>query len=1142
MASCTGGCTGQCLGCTSCSGGCTGGCGTNCTGQCYSCGSGCSNSCTGTCWGCMGCDNTCSGSGSSCSDCTGSCSGTATGETCTDCTTTCASNCTIGCTATCASNCVGCTATCANDCVGTCKAACANDCITGCNTSCLNECYSGCKTACSGCSGTCSSCQAWCVTGCQSTCAGGCGDTCAGGCGDQCRGGCSGACMGCSTTCMDGCSTECNGCVGTCIATCAVNCNTECSVSCGACGAGCTTNCGGCTGSCDQTCKDTCAGECKLECYHGCHSSCKETCSNTCMGTCKNGCFSCSTSCSTNCSVTCNTNCYGACNTLCTISCSSPLYNVENNLPVISLISSVMNNNEYVTGLNYQDFKQFLIYVSYFKDGNYYLSTSKINIGILKLLMMNDNIKRLFTHWFYNQNDVLPIKYELVEPTSIIPHYNEGQLTNMIIFGINPESNSYNDYSKFDTLFVGKPINGEECNLVTDYTPYKQISFIINRIEDGVESSSVFELDVDLIKLMNDVDSIERYYSYYFTNNNSLIPINFEVKSNNSIISHFEFGEVDNMTVVAERRANLLHNTDWSNASLMWYYPPTHWKLDTSVKFNGQNTMKYSMSGQTSDSTVNALTSLEMINVKQGETYTFSAWIKTDEYSKIDGLNPRIYLRYGNVDWGYVTATTYDIQLTENDVWTKVSVSGVVPNDPRISNVRAMFIVYRNGTVWVAQPEMYGPNRRSLNLLCNSDWRTNLRAWSYISTYWSLDTDVKFNGQNTIKYNVSGKNVDLTDGTIWTNSNYRFKVISGEKYTFSVWLKTDNYARIDGRSIHIGLRYADINQIFLNEQVTYIKLTKNNIWEKFVISGVVPDIAGIDNMRVKIAIFRNGTIWAGQPELYGPENSSNNLIPNNGWIKNNDCWLDEVWSKGWVRDTAVKFNDYNTMNINRSGLTADLARILWLNYDYRIKVSPGEKYLFTVWIKTDDYSKIDSPVPAIRLRYGKSDNSVTSGGSSLIITLTENNTWTKFSVYGTVPDIDGIDNLSPDVAVYRNGNLWVAQPECKRVLDEFTALYDGTAESGSVCSLDLNPMQFREILICTTCYYNDKYYTTTLNINTIGLSEFNRISEYNSQFLSSWMDINGDIVPVNYEFISPSTIIPHFEHGVISNIKILGIV
>lgn len=73
MATCTGTCNDNCLGCGSGCWSTCGGCGSGCTG-CTGCGGACSNNCDGCdgCDGCSGCGNACS---SNCTACTNTCTG-----------------------------------------------------------------------------------------------------------------------------------------------------------------------------------------------------------------------------------------------------------------------------------------------------------------------------------------------------------------------------------------------------------------------------------------------------------------------------------------------------------------------------------------------------------------------------------------------------------------------------------------------------------------------------------------------------------------------------------------------------------------------------------------------------------------------------------------------------------------------------------------------------------------------------------------------------------------------------------------------------------------------------------------------------------------------------------------------------------
>ncbi|GAA0071794.1 hypothetical protein UT300003_33190 [Clostridium sardiniense] len=152
------------------------------------------------------------------------------------------------------------------------------------------------------------------------------------------------------------------------------------------------------------------------------------------------------------------------------------------------------------------------------------------------------------------------------------------------------------------------------------------------------------------------------------------------------------------ITVLGE---NLAHNTALRENTNGWSLDEG-WSRDTSVRFEGVNSLKCEITGLTALAWKSAQT--ERVPVNIGDTVVVSAWVMTDGTIPIDagaGLE---------VEW-YADKTSgrlpnqrgIGIVPTQNNVWQRFVYSTTV-DEPNVKYMDLRFHPQKNGKFWVAKP------------------------------------------------------------------------------------------------------------------------------------------------------------------------------------------------------------------------------------------------------------------------------------------------------------------------------------------------------------------------------------------------------------------------------------------------------
>ena len=148
---------------------------------------------------------------------------------------------------------------------------------------------------------------------------------------------------------------------------------------------------------------------------------------------------------------------------------------------------------------------------------------------------------------------------------------------------------------------------------------------------------------------------------------------------------------------------NLQKNTSFYDGLNDWSYPQGKWTVDQNIKYNGVNTLKYSVGGLLSEFSASCRTPNLTIPAKEGNTFTAQAKFYTEDKASITGTQPRLRIIFLNEESKYITDSYETITFVDNQ-WVQVQVTGTAPANT--AYVCIGFLSYMNGTYWVAQPKI----------------------------------------------------------------------------------------------------------------------------------------------------------------------------------------------------------------------------------------------------------------------------------------------------------------------------------------------------------------------------------------------------------------------------------------------------
>ena len=306
--------------------------------------------------------------------------------------------------------------------------------------------------------------------------------------------------------------------------------------------------------------------------------------------------------------------------------------------------------------------------------------------------------------------------------------------------------------------------------------------------------------------------------SVYITADNATDVV--EVVGSNTAISPFKpsvgGGDIDLSPYLKKADldvggTNVLVNSGWLNNTTNWaLYSANEWSRDTTVQLNGCNSIKHSRAGLSADS-LRTLTSAN-IPCRYGETYTASVWLRTSDYTAIDGITqPRLMINLRDSAGVYISGYYAPLALTTNDTWIKRTISGIV-NVANVAYISLQVIIYRNGTLWAACPKLergatatdYSPSPKDLigtpvtlfsgtpstssgtpSTISNGtfDGYRNIIIEYTNGSSISIATDLNYGAGKVCAYHADGSTID----TITFVSNSTFYVSSAKAGTYKIY-------------------------------------------------------------------------------------------------------------------------------------------------------------------------------------------------------------------------------------------------------------------------------------------------------------------------------------------------------------------
>lgn len=194
---------------------------------------------------------------------------------------------------------------------------------------------------------------------------------------------------------------------------------------------------------------------------------------------------------------------------------------------------------------------------------------------------------------------------------------------------------------------------------------------------------------------------------------------------------------------------------------------------------------------------------------------------------------------------------------TANSKEPQVSKGTTAPPSPQLNQFWLDTSVIPNvwrrwdGTSWVdATPVV------AINLLHNSQF-LDTSYWGFDSG-WSLDTNTKFEGMNTMKCDISGQTSDV----YWKLYSEDIQAKEGDVFTASIYLMTDDVANLSWTCLGIRAKGKDGSIINFAQQGASLV---NGQWSRISLTFTCP--AGTETVQLYTRPNRNGRYWAAKPML-----------------------------------------------------------------------------------------------------------------------------------------------------------------------------------------------------------------------------------------------------------------------------------
>lgn len=211
------------------------------------------------------------------------------------------------------------------------------------------------------------------------------------------------------------------------------------------------------------------------------------------------------------------------------------------------------------------------------------------------------------------------------------------------------------------------------------------------------------------------------------------------------------------------------------------------------------------------------------------------------------------------------------------------------------------------------------------NLIHNSAFEENTDKW-IVNQGWSLDTNVKFEGVNSVKVDLTG----LTSDSWRALMSERVPVNIGDSVVVSVWVYSDDISTLDrGAGLEVQWYADETSSRLPHQRGTSIAPTANGVWQRIVYTTVV-DEPNTKFMDLRFHPIRNGRMWIAKPMVSKGTIASvwkkhNDELISNGAITNDKIANDSITADKLVIDSIWAdegfISNFQSANIDAGQIT-----------------------------------------------------------------------------------------------------------------------------------------------------------------------------------------------------------------------------
>lgn len=407
--------------------------------------------------------------------------------------------------------------------------------------------------------------------------------------------------------------------------------------------------------------------------------------------------------------------------------------------------------------------------------------------------------------------------------------------------------------------------------------------------------------------------------------------------------------------------------------------------IDTFNKLHGYNTMKI-ISTTVGDAATNRWYLLSTkTNQAIGDKYTVSFWAKS-----LSGTNTTT-LRAGNGGTSNNTAIVGNIPANWTKFTTTVTLTSV---NTGAGAVAMIFWFSKADTIWISELKIESGDTATDYSPAPEDNLNNIRMWAGTDYYNRASAPFKV----------------YQDGSVYATLGNFNGTFTGALDVGNIHITdTDPNTSPNGASILINSDADSKTVIKLQEEGGYIDT-------KFVFGDDVDQYLSIDNDNNSLNINNNGLCIT---------QFINNVCTDSAFLKNLNKW--GITGTAPTIDTTLKYNGYNCVKFNNSGLSSNRYDGIYQNVYMPITV--GDIFTGSVWVYSDDISTIDVDAQMI-VSFGNSSGASVGTYTPVSIKPTTNSVWQRFSCQ-SIPAPTGSALVQIYVKLNRNGKLWVACPQAQ---------------------------------------------------------------------------------------------------------------